>query len=144
VNREGLEKALGLDVPLSLQYVRWLGVVPQEDGQFRGLLQANLGKSLWKNQDIGTLLMQRLPVSLELTAIALISALITAIPIGVYSAIRQDTVGDYIGPAGPAATSGPSTSGSIRTSRNPWATKDLNDSRSGCDASGSGERRLLR
>jgi peptide/nickel transport system permease protein len=97
VNREGLEKALGLDVPLSLQYVRWLGVVPQEDGQFRGLLQAHLGKSLWKNQDIGTLLMQRLPVSLELTAIALISALITAIPIGVYSAIRQDTVGDYIG-----------------------------------------------
>jgi len=96
-NRASLEKALGLDVPLPLQYVRWLGVAPQEDGQFRGILQGNLGKSLWKGQDIGMLLLQRLPVSLELSVIALITALVTAIPIGVYSAIRQDTVGDYIG-----------------------------------------------
>jgi len=96
-NRASLEKALGLDVPLPLQYVRWLGVAPQEDGQFRGILQGNLGKSLWKGQDIGMLLLQRLPVSLELSVIALITALLTAIPIGVYSAIRQDTVGDYIG-----------------------------------------------
>jgi peptide/nickel transport system permease protein len=96
-SRDTLVRALGLDVPLHLQYVRWLGVVPQEDGQFRGLLQGNLGKSLWKNQDIGNMLLQRLPVSLELAAIALFTALMTAIPIGIYSAIRQDTVGDYIG-----------------------------------------------
>jgi peptide/nickel transport system permease protein len=97
LNREYLEKAMGLDVPMHIQYLRWLGVAPQDDGQLRGLLQGNIGKSLWKQQDVANLLVQRLPVSLELAVIALFTALLTAIPIGVYSAIRQDTLGDYIG-----------------------------------------------
>jgi peptide/nickel transport system permease protein len=93
INREYLEKALGLNVPIHLQYVRWLGVIPQEDGQ---LLQGDLGKSLWKSEEVTKLLFQRLPVSVELGLIALATALITALPIGIYSAIRQDTIGDYI------------------------------------------------
>jgi peptide/nickel transport system permease protein len=97
IDRQYLEKAMGLDVPMHIQYVRWLGVAPQEDGSFRGLLQGDLGKSLWKSQPVTSLLIQRLPVSLELAVIALLTALLTAIPIGVYSAIRQDTRGDYVG-----------------------------------------------
>jgi peptide/nickel transport system permease protein len=97
INRQYLEKAMGLDVPMPIQYVRWLGVAPQEDGQFKGLIQGSAGKSLWKQQDVSNLLIQRLPVSLELAFIALVTALITAIPIGIYSAVRQDTISDYIG-----------------------------------------------
>jgi peptide/nickel transport system permease protein len=97
INRESLARALGLDVPIHVQYARWLGIAPQDDGQFRGILEGSLGKSLWKNQDVTSLVVQRLPVSLELAVIALVSALLTAIPIGVYSAIRQDTAGDYVG-----------------------------------------------
>jgi peptide/nickel transport system permease protein len=40
INRQYLEKAMGLDVPMPIQYVRWLGVAPQDDGQFKGLIQA--------------------------------------------------------------------------------------------------------
>ncbi len=96
LSRQSLEKAMGLDVPISIQYGRWLGVMPQEDGGYRGLVQGDTGKSLWKNQPVTVLLIQRLPVSLELGVIALLTALLTSIPIGVYSAIRQDTVADYV------------------------------------------------
>lgn len=97
LNRAALEKAMGLDVPIPLQYARWLGVAPQETGQFQGLLQGDLGKSLWGPQRVIDLIVSRLPVSLELMLIAIVTALLTSIPIGIYSAVKQDTVGDYIG-----------------------------------------------
>src|SRR5512138_1078824 len=48
MTRENLEKALGLNAPVYIQYFRWLGVAPQESGEFQGFFQGNLGKSLWK------------------------------------------------------------------------------------------------
>ncbi|MDE3076657.1 MAG: ABC transporter permease, partial [Chloroflexota bacterium] len=87
LSRQSLEKAMGLDVPIPVQYGRWLGVVPQTNGQFQGLLEGDLGKSLWSPQNVTTLLIQRLPVSLELTLIAVVTALLTSIPLGVYSAV---------------------------------------------------------
>ena len=84
---EGIRKALGLDVPVHIQYVDWLG------GVFRG----DLGTSLWKNQPVTTMILSRIPVTLELAALAVITAILIALPIGVYSAIRQDTGGDYAG-----------------------------------------------
>jgi peptide/nickel transport system permease protein len=92
-----IEQELGLNVPLPLQYVRWLGVVPQENGEFRGLLQGDLGKSLWKKESVIKQMGDRLPVSLELGFFAIITALLTAIPVGIFSALRQDTWGDYVG-----------------------------------------------
>jgi peptide/nickel transport system permease protein len=74
-----------------------LGVAPQKTGKFQGLLEGNLGKSLWKAQNVTKLLVDRLPISIELGLIAMITAIIISLPIGVYSAIRQDTWGDYIG-----------------------------------------------
>src|SRR5579864_2071680 len=97
LSRASLEHTMGLDVPIPIQYGRWLGVLPEDDGQFHGLLEGDLGKSLWAPQRVTDLIFQRLPVSLELTAIAVVTALLTSIPLGVYSAIRQDTAGDYVG-----------------------------------------------
>ena len=96
-NRDVLMEKMGLDAPIHVQYGRWLGVWPQKDGRFRGVLEGDLGTSLWKNRKITSMLGDRLPVSVELGIIALITALFVSIPIGVYSAVRQDTPGDYLG-----------------------------------------------
>lgn len=96
-NRSVLMEKMGLDAPIHTQYLRWLGILPQKDGAFRGVIQGDLGKSLWKNQSVTSMLAGRLPVSLELGVIALITALLVSLPIGIYSAIRQDTWGDYLG-----------------------------------------------
>ncbi len=48
LTREYLEEALGLDQPLFVQYGRWLGVVPQKTGEYSGILQGDLGESLWR------------------------------------------------------------------------------------------------
>ncbi len=92
-----LAEAMGMDVPIHIQYGRWLGIVPQESGEFSGLFQGDLGKSLWKNMPVLDEFEDRLPVSLELGIIAIITGLLLSIPIGVYSAIRQDTATDYAG-----------------------------------------------
>ena len=42
-----LRHQLGLDVPIHIQYLRWLGVAKQEDGRFSGVLEGDLGDSLW-------------------------------------------------------------------------------------------------
>lgn len=97
LTEEYLREAMGLDEPMHVQYGRWLGVWPQETGEVSGIFQGDLGESLWKNESISQEIIQRLPVSLELGVIALLTAWIIAIPIGVYSAIRQDTWGDYVG-----------------------------------------------
>jgi peptide/nickel transport system permease protein len=97
IDAEALEKALGLDAPMHVQYGRWLGVWPNKDGHFSGILQGDLGESLWKNRPVLHEILPRLPVSFELGALGLLIALALALPIGVFSAIRQDTGGDYIG-----------------------------------------------
>jgi peptide/nickel transport system permease protein len=96
MTRQNLEEALGLNVPIHIQYIRWLGVAPQKTGKFQGLLEGDFGKSLWQNRNVTTLIVERLPVSIELGLIAILTAIIISLPIGVYSAIRQDTWGDYV------------------------------------------------
>jgi peptide/nickel transport system permease protein len=87
MGREQLEKALGLDQPMWLQYGRWVGAI---------LLDGNFGRSLWQNTPVSEQLLARLPITFELGLMALIVALTIAIPIGVYSAMRQDSGGDYV------------------------------------------------
>jgi len=88
---------LGLDIPVGKQYLRWLGAWQQEDGTFSGILEGDLGNSLWTQRPILGEITSKIPISLELGIIAIITALLIAFPIGIYSAIRQDTAGDYIG-----------------------------------------------
>ena len=90
-----LEKEMGFDVPVYIQYFRWLGVAPQKDGSLSGVFQGDLGKSIWDGRDVADDLWTRVPVTFELGFLAAIIALIIALPIGTYSAIRQDTMGDY-------------------------------------------------
>ncbi len=86
-SREQLEAALGLDQPMYTQYFRWIYAI---------LIEGDFGKSLWQNSPVSEELLTRLPITFELGFLALLVALAVAIPIGVYSAIRQDTPGDYI------------------------------------------------
>jgi peptide/nickel transport system permease protein len=97
MTRQNLEEALGINAPIHVQYLRWLGVIPQQNGKFQGLFEGKLGNSLWQNKAVTTLTVERLPVSVEIGLIAIITAILISIPIGVYSAIRQDTWGDYVG-----------------------------------------------
>jgi peptide/nickel transport system permease protein len=87
-SRDQLVAALGLDKPLWTQYAHWMGNI---------LLAGDFGRSLWQNTPVSELLLARLPVTFQLGAMALIVALLVAIPIGAYSAMRQDTAGDYLG-----------------------------------------------
>jgi len=96
MSKPELEKELGLDVPIYTQYGRWIGVVPGADGSFNGILQGNLGVSLWDQQPVTDMLKERWPVTLELCGLALIIAVLVGLPIGIYSALQQDTMGDYI------------------------------------------------
>ncbi len=87
IDRAAIEHALGLDVPVYVQYGRWVdGIV----------LHGSLGKSLNGNQDIASEIFHRLPVTMELGVLALLVGIVISIPIGVYAAIRQDTMPDYI------------------------------------------------
>ena len=86
LSRNGIRQALGLNDPLPTQYWHWL----------RNAVQGNLGHSLWSGKSVTTLIFERLPVSLELGLLAIIIGLMIAVPIGVFSAVRQDTLGDYI------------------------------------------------
>ena len=86
-SRVQLEAALGLDKPMVSQYFRWLGAI---------LFDGSLGKSLWQNTPVSELLGARLPITFQLGLMAMIVALTIALPIGIYSAIRQDTAGDYL------------------------------------------------
>ena len=87
---------LGLDVPSPVQYGRWIGVIRDQHGSFSGLLQGSLGLSLWRQKPVTGIVLNRLPVTFELATLSLIIAVLIALPIGIYSAIRQDTIGDYI------------------------------------------------
>ncbi len=86
-SREQIIAALGLDVPMWQQYLRWVGAI---------VLRGDLGQSLWQGTPVTEHLLARLPITFELGAIALVVGLIIALPVGIYSAIRQDTAGDYI------------------------------------------------
>ena len=88
VDRAALEQMLGLDRPAYVQYGRWIGGI---------VLRGTLGESLWGGEAIESKIIERLPVTLELGFLAIVIGLVIAVPVGVYSAIRQDTVGDYAG-----------------------------------------------
>ena len=85
---EEIKRAFGLDVPVYVQYGRWIG-----DIVFRG----SLGDSLIKNVPVTDLIIGKLAVTIELGLLAVLFSNIISFPIGVYSAIRQDSVADYLG-----------------------------------------------
>ena len=102
IDREALEHMLGLDVPVYVQYGRWIGVLPTPDfvtkeSHFNGLLQGTLGESLMSSFTVEEKIRGRLPVTIQLGVMAIVIGLVIALPVGIYSAIRQDTAADYLG-----------------------------------------------
>ena len=102
IDREALERMLGLDVPAYVQYGRWIGVLPTPDwvtgeSHFKGILQGSLGHSLWGAFAVEEKIIGRLPVTIQLGVMAIVIGLLIALPVGIYSAIRQDTAADYLG-----------------------------------------------
>ncbi|MGH2443230.1 MAG: ABC transporter permease [Chloroflexota bacterium] len=80
-----LRHELGLDRPLPVQYGRWLG----------GVLHGDLGRSLTDQTPVSTVILQRLPVSMELALISFIIALLIAIPAGIIAATQRGKLADY-------------------------------------------------
>ena len=102
LDREAVERTLGLDVPVHVQYGRWMGVLPTPEwvtgeSHFKGLLQGSLGHSLLGRDSVEERIIDRLPVTIELGVMAIVIGLVIALPVGIYSAIRQDTAADYVG-----------------------------------------------
>jgi peptide/nickel transport system permease protein len=81
----GLRRELGLDRPLVIQYLTWLGNV----------LRGDLGRSLADRSPVIDQIKLRLPVTLELTIGTFIVALLIALPAGILSATRRGSVVDY-------------------------------------------------
>ena len=87
---ENLERArqeLGLDRPFLQQYATWIG----------GVLRGDLGNSLTSRRPVLHELLKRINLTSHLALMSLVIALAIAIPVGVLSAVRQDTVADYLG-----------------------------------------------
>ncbi|MFC1862033.1 ABC transporter permease [Chloroflexota bacterium] len=83
---QAMKEAMGVDVPIHVQFVRWMG----------NLVRGDLGNSLWNNRPVLQDLMTHLPVSLELVFLSILSGMMISLPIGIYSSVKQDTWGDYI------------------------------------------------
>ena len=89
VDREALEHMLGLDVPVHVQYGRWIGGI---------IRHGSLGHSLiGSRRAVEEKIIDRLPVTIELGVLAILIGLAIALPVGIYSAMRQDTAADYVG-----------------------------------------------
>ena len=71
-----------------MQYARWMGAI---------LLRGDLGTPLLRPEPVGELIGGRLPTTIELGLVAVIVGVLIGVPIGIYSAVRQDTIGDYVG-----------------------------------------------
>ena len=81
-----LREQMGLDRPLLVQYGDWLW----------GLARGDLGDSLRTGHPVSTLIRQRFPATLELTAAAMVVSLAAAIPLGILAAVRRGTWLDHL------------------------------------------------
>ncbi len=76
-------------------YFRWLGVVPYDDGTFRGLLQGNLGQTFTNGNNVADEIFKNMGVSFAVSFISLILQLIIAVPLGIRCAVNQYGKLDY-------------------------------------------------
>lgn len=83
---EELRQDLGLDKPFLVQYFSWLG----------DLARGDLGRSLWTNDPVASDIVKRVPVTAELGVLSALLSAVMGISAGVVSAVRQDSVSDYV------------------------------------------------
>ena len=80
-----LRQKMHLDEPLPLQYVHWLGNV----------LRGDLGESLRVQKPVAELILEKLPVTVQLASMAIVIAILIGVTAGVISAVKKDTWWDY-------------------------------------------------
>ena len=85
--KENLRRELGLDRPLAVQYVRWMG----------RLLRGDLGRSIRNGEPVIENVSRRIRPSLELALLAMAISLVVAFPMGILSAVRRGTGADRVG-----------------------------------------------
>src|SRR5688500_6301352 len=83
---EQIRRELGLDRPVATQFLAWLG----------GAVRGDFGYSYSQRRPVNEILAERFPRSMELAAITLLLAALWSIPLGVISAVRQNTWLDYL------------------------------------------------
>ncbi len=80
-------REMGLDPPIAVQYLGWLGKA----------LRLDLDRSLWEKRPVTQLIRERLPNTLQLGGAAWLFATVVGLPLGVLSAVKRGTVWDYVG-----------------------------------------------
>jgi len=85
---EALRRELGLDRPAYAQYLDWVGGI---------VLRGDFGTSYWTRQPIWDEFIRRFPVTLELAGLTILSSVVIGVLVGIVSAVRQDSVSDYVG-----------------------------------------------
>ena len=83
---EALNKQYGFDLPVYKQYFRW----------FTNFLQFKLGRSFEWRKSVAQLLRERVPISMAISLFSLVVTYIIAVPVGIYSAVHQYSIGDYV------------------------------------------------
>jgi len=83
-----LRHDLGLDRPVHVQYLEWIGNV---------VLRGDFGRSYWTRQPILDEFVRRFPVTLELALLTVLVSVVIGIAVGIVAAVRQDTALDYVG-----------------------------------------------
>ena len=89
VSQEMIDNAraeLGLDKPFVVQYFTWLG------NQLRG----DMGTSYVSNKPVFSTFVSKLPATLLLTAVSILLTVLISIPLGIWSAVKQNTATDYV------------------------------------------------
>jgi len=84
---DALRTELGLDKPILVQYATFLG----------NAVQGDLGTSIRQRQSVSKLILERLPATLELAFVALVISLVVSFPIGIFVALRRNTIWDLLG-----------------------------------------------
>jgi peptide/nickel transport system permease protein len=85
---DALRKDLGLDRPVTAQYLDWIGGI---------VLRGDFGQSYWTRQPILDEFIRRFPVTLELALLTILVSLVFGVAVGIVSAVRQDSASDYVG-----------------------------------------------
>lgn len=89
VSQEMIDNAraeLGLDKPFVVQYFTWLG----------NLLRGDMGTSYVSNKPVFSTFVSKLPATLLLTAVSILLTVLISIPLGIWSAVKQNTAADYV------------------------------------------------
>ena len=84
--KKKIERQLGLDQPIAVQYVNWIG----------GLMRGDLGYAYVSEKPAIDEILPRIPVTAKLALLALIFSTLFGVPLGVLSAVRQNTALDYV------------------------------------------------